>query len=215
MGIGLNPRSVDWYADISMFLSSFVILFFVSVSPSVSPCTHTHTHTLTDTFTHTHIHTHTHTFTHNFCFLHFLIFSSFLDVATFWFTIGKQSIREMPQLEPYWAAGFSFSRGHFKLRVPYDAYQPMVFQVRTVYSFVETLHDKNLLFLPFLTLPHSTTRTRSGSAKYLNVTHTSLLSSTVLDCDIALYTTVQPNVEGMHSLIHYHDKYFSHIGWGD
>jgi hypothetical protein len=34
----------------------------------------------------------------------------------------------MPQLEPYWAAGFSFSRGHFKLRVPYDAYQPMVFQ---------------------------------------------------------------------------------------
>ena len=38
----------------------------------------------------------------------------------------------MPQLEPYWAAGFSFSRGHFKLRVPYDAYQPMVFQVRAV-----------------------------------------------------------------------------------
>lgn len=38
-------------------------------------------------------------------------------------------IRDMPQLEPYWAAGFSFSRAHFKLRVPYDAYQPMVFQV--------------------------------------------------------------------------------------
>ena len=38
----------------------------------------------------------------------------------------------MPQLEPYWAAGFSFSRGHFKLRVPYDAYQPMVFQVSAV-----------------------------------------------------------------------------------
>jgi hypothetical protein len=37
-------------------------------------------------------------------------------------------IHGMPQLEPYWAAGFSFSRGHFKLRVPYDAYQPMVFQ---------------------------------------------------------------------------------------
>jgi [Skp1-protein]-hydroxyproline N-acetylglucosaminyltransferase len=41
-------------------------------------------------------------------------------------------VRDMPQLEPYWAAGFSFSRGHFKLRVPYDAYQPMVFQVRVV-----------------------------------------------------------------------------------
>jgi len=37
-------------------------------------------------------------------------------------------ITEMPQLEPFWAAGFSFSRGHFKVRVPYDGYQPMVFQ---------------------------------------------------------------------------------------
>mmetsp|Transcript_18241 Transcript_18241/g.30591 ORF Transcript_18241/g.30591 Transcript_18241/m.30591 type:complete len:572 (+) Transcript_18241:123-1838(+) len=38
------------------------------------------------------------------------------------------AIRDMPQLEPFWAAGFSFARGHFRLRVPYDAYQPMVFQ---------------------------------------------------------------------------------------
>jgi hypothetical protein len=40
----------------------------------------------------------------------------------------EATIREMPQLEPFWAAGFSFSRGHFKIRVPYDAYMPMVFQ---------------------------------------------------------------------------------------
>ena len=38
------------------------------------------------------------------------------------------TIHSMPQLQPFWAAGFSFSRGHFKLRVPYDSYQPMVFQ---------------------------------------------------------------------------------------
>jgi Glycosyltransferase (GlcNAc) len=31
-------------------------------------------------------------------------------------------------LQPYWAAGFSFARGHFTVRVPYDGYQPMVFQ---------------------------------------------------------------------------------------
>lgn len=31
-------------------------------------------------------------------------------------------------LQPYWAAGFSFSKGHFNVRVPYDGYQPMVFQ---------------------------------------------------------------------------------------
>lgn len=37
-------------------------------------------------------------------------------------------VKDMPQLQPFWAAGFSFSRGHFKVRVPYDAYQPMVFQ---------------------------------------------------------------------------------------
>lgn len=38
-------------------------------------------------------------------------------------------VRDMPQLQPFWAAGFSFSRGHFKVRVPYDGLQPMVFQV--------------------------------------------------------------------------------------
>ncbi len=43
-------------------------------------------------------------------------------------------IRGMPQLQPFWAAGFSFSRGHFKIRVPYDAYQPMVFQVYNLFA---------------------------------------------------------------------------------
>mmetsp|Transcript_798 Transcript_798/g.1750 ORF Transcript_798/g.1750 Transcript_798/m.1750 type:complete len:665 (-) Transcript_798:112-2106(-) len=38
------------------------------------------------------------------------------------------SIKGSPQLEPYWAAGFSFSRGHFVVNVPYDQYQPMIFQ---------------------------------------------------------------------------------------
>jgi len=38
------------------------------------------------------------------------------------------SIYGMPQLQPYWAAGFSFSRGHFVVNVPYDQYQPMIFQ---------------------------------------------------------------------------------------
>jgi hypothetical protein len=38
-------------------------------------------------------------------------------------------IKDMPQLEAYWAAGFSFSKGHFVVQVPYDAYLPMVFMV--------------------------------------------------------------------------------------
>ena len=37
-------------------------------------------------------------------------------------------IHGMPQMQPYWAAGFSFSRGHFVVNVPYDFYQPMIFQ---------------------------------------------------------------------------------------
>jgi Glycosyltransferase (GlcNAc) len=38
------------------------------------------------------------------------------------------SIHGMPQLQPWWAAGYSFSRGHFVVNVPYDLYQPMIFQ---------------------------------------------------------------------------------------
>lgn len=37
-------------------------------------------------------------------------------------------VKGTPQLEPYWAAGFSFGRGHFVMQVPYDAYLPMIFQ---------------------------------------------------------------------------------------
>ena len=38
------------------------------------------------------------------------------------------SIKGTPQLQPWWAAGYSFSRGHFVVNVPYDPYQPMIFQ---------------------------------------------------------------------------------------
>jgi [Skp1-protein]-hydroxyproline N-acetylglucosaminyltransferase len=38
------------------------------------------------------------------------------------------SIHGAPQLQPWWAAGYSFSRGHFVVNVPYDPYQPMIFQ---------------------------------------------------------------------------------------
>ena len=41
---------------------------------------------------------------------------------------SEPEIEGMPQLQPYWAAGFSFSRGHFVVNVPYDFYQPMIFQ---------------------------------------------------------------------------------------
>ena len=40
----------------------------------------------------------------------------------------EPAIHGSPQLEPYWAAGYSFSRGHFVVNVPYDLYQPMIFQ---------------------------------------------------------------------------------------
>jgi hypothetical protein len=36
-------------------------------------------------------------------------------------------IKESPMLQPYWAAGFSFARGHFVHKVRYDCCLPMVF----------------------------------------------------------------------------------------
>jgi len=46
---------------------------------------------------------------------------------------GQQAARPpgihgTPTLHPFWAAGFSFSRGHFVVQVPYDLYLPQIFQ---------------------------------------------------------------------------------------
>ena len=41
---------------------------------------------------------------------------------------GVPGIHGEPTLEPYWAAGFSFARGHFVVQVPYDQHLPMIFQ---------------------------------------------------------------------------------------
>jgi len=41
---------------------------------------------------------------------------------------GIPYIKGEPTFHPFWAAGFSFSRGHFVIQVPYDQYLPMVFQ---------------------------------------------------------------------------------------
>lgn len=37
------------------------------------------------------------------------------------------AIQGTPMMQPFWAAGFSFARGHFVHRVPYDCCLPMVF----------------------------------------------------------------------------------------
>lgn len=46
---------------------------------------------------------------------------------------NQQSVKaprvvDSPMLHPFWAAGFSFGRGHFVVSVPYDHYLPLVFQ---------------------------------------------------------------------------------------
>mmetsp|Transcript_96358 Transcript_96358/g.144237 ORF Transcript_96358/g.144237 Transcript_96358/m.144237 type:complete len:582 (-) Transcript_96358:29-1774(-) len=41
---------------------------------------------------------------------------------------NKPRIENTPMLQPFWAAGLSFARGHFTVQVPYDPYLPMVFQ---------------------------------------------------------------------------------------
>lgn len=41
---------------------------------------------------------------------------------------GIPYIHDMPTLHPFWAAGFSFGRGHFLVNVPYDQHLPWIFQ---------------------------------------------------------------------------------------
>lgn len=41
---------------------------------------------------------------------------------------GPAGIKGQPTLHPFWAAGFSFARGHFVIQIPYDEHLPMVFQ---------------------------------------------------------------------------------------
>ena len=41
---------------------------------------------------------------------------------------GIPYIHDMPTLHPFWAAGFSFGRGHFVVNVPYDQHLPWIFQ---------------------------------------------------------------------------------------
>jgi hypothetical protein len=47
---------------------------------------------------------------------------------------GKPGIHGEPTLHPFWAAGFSFARGHFTVQVPYDQYQPMGKRCRNLSS---------------------------------------------------------------------------------
>lgn len=46
---------------------------------------------------------------------------------------GLPGIHGEPTLHPFWAAGFSFARGHFVIQVPYDQYEPMVFQGEEIF----------------------------------------------------------------------------------
>jgi [Skp1-protein]-hydroxyproline N-acetylglucosaminyltransferase len=41
---------------------------------------------------------------------------------------AEPGIHGTPQLQPWWAAGYSFSRGHFLVNVRYDYLMPMIFQ---------------------------------------------------------------------------------------
>ena len=66
---------------------------------------------------------------------------------------GVPGIHGQPVLEPFWAAGYSFARGHFVLQVPYDQYLPMIFQGYVFYwmvyhylSFGKVLTPENVSF---------------------------------------------------------------------
>lgn len=39
-----------------------------------------------------------------------------------------RAVEGTPQMQPFWAAGLSFSRGHFVVNVPYDIHLPVIFE---------------------------------------------------------------------------------------
>jgi hypothetical protein len=67
---------------------------------------------------------------------------------------GIAGIQGEPTLEPFWAAGFSFARGHFVVNVPYDQYLPMS---KYVLEYFGSFHIQSLttpIFIYFLH-PHN------------------------------------------------------------
>ena len=63
----------------------------------------------------------------------------------------KAVLQDTPMLQPFWAAGMSFSRGHFVTRVPYDCCLPMLFQGEEISIGVRFFRPRARVCVCFLT----------------------------------------------------------------
>jgi hypothetical protein len=83
-------------------------------------------------------------------------------------------IKESPMLQPFWAAGFSFSRGHFVTRVPYDCCLPMIFQGEEISMGVRAWTHGYDLYAPVRSVmfhEHATRIERSGPPCVASLRH--------------------------------------------
>jgi [Skp1-protein]-hydroxyproline N-acetylglucosaminyltransferase len=58
---------------------------------------------------------------------------------------GVPYIHDTPMLNPYWAAGFSFGRGHFVVNVPYDQHLVSLSTLSVPYTLNHILQVSNCL----------------------------------------------------------------------
>jgi [Skp1-protein]-hydroxyproline N-acetylglucosaminyltransferase len=82
---------------------------------------------------------------------------------------NKPRIQSSPMLHPFWAAGFSFARGHLVLTVPYDPILPLVFQGEEISMTIRAFTHGYDFYAPQRNVAYHIYATRENKESRLNV----------------------------------------------
>ena len=82
---------------------------------------------------------------------------------------NKPHIHSSPMLHPFWAAGFSFGRGHFVVMVPYDPLLPLVFQGEEISMTVRAFTHGYDFYSPTSNVAYHIYATRGNKESRMNV----------------------------------------------
>lgn len=82
---------------------------------------------------------------------------------------SKPRLESSPMLHPFWAAGFSFARGHFGIQVPYDPHLPFVFQGEEISMTVRGFTYGYDFYAPIRNVAYHIYATRQNRENRLNI----------------------------------------------
>lgn len=82
---------------------------------------------------------------------------------------NEPRIQSSPMLHPFWAAGFSFGRGHFVVTVPYDPWLPLVFQGEEISMTVRAFTHGYDFYAPVRNVAFHIYATRENTERRSNV----------------------------------------------